>query len=212
MHCIAHLSNGFGALGHHPVPTGHLSQQYCSCWLRGWRVYSLEGGWSAPGSLDCKRVWKSSLQPKASALPVHGSALGRVGVFSGPSGTLTQFSWGSDQGQCSACWLTGQPCLGRHKEGTPGICRYLLIDLKGTSQPILAPSCHLSPIPWWAPQTQLRTMLEVTRQQATQAESQLQELQQRSNQIQVQACLSPTCLHVVSFIQSAGPWDTGWQV
>lgn len=41
-------------------------------------------------------------------------------------------------------------------------------------------------------------MLEVTQQQATQAKSQLQELQQRSNQIQVQACLSPPRLHVVS--------------
>ncbi|KAM8786932.1 E3 ubiquitin-protein ligase TRIM65 [Rhynchonycteris naso] len=38
-------------------------------------------------------------------------------------------------------------------------------------------------------EAQLRTILEVTRQQATQAESQLQELQQQSSQIQRSACI-----------------------
>ncbi|XP_059938447.1 E3 ubiquitin-protein ligase TRIM65 isoform X2 [Mesoplodon densirostris] len=50
------------------------------------------------------------------------------------------------------------------------------------------PGPLLSPVPWWAPQAQLRATLEVTQQQATQAESQLQELQQRSSQIQSSAC------------------------
>lgn len=40
------------------------------------------------------------------------------------------------------------------------------------------------------PQAQLRATLEVTQQQATQAQKQLQELQQRSSQIQVSG-LSP---------------------
>lgn len=46
----------------------------------------------------------------------------------------------------------------------------------------------LSLFPMWTPQAQLRAMLEVTQQQTTQAESQLQELQQRSSQIQRSAC------------------------
>lgn len=78
---------------------------------------------------------------------------------------------------------------------------------------MLAPSCHSSPVPWWTLQAQLRAALEVTRQQATQAESQLQGLQQRSSQIQVPAYLSHPPLHVVLFRQPpAGPWDPGQSV
>lgn len=53
-------------------------------------------------------------------------------------------------------------------------------------------------------------MLEVTRQQTTQAESQLQELHLRSSQIQVPACLSyPTtwcCVLQAATSWSLGPW------
>lgn len=47
------------------------------------------------------------------------------------------------------------------------------------------------------PQAQLRATLEVTQQQATQAQKQLQELQQRSSQIQPRALavLSSSCAH-----------------
>lgn len=51
------------------------------------------------------------------------------------------------------------------------------------SQPILALSCCLSH--GRPPQAQLRASLEVTQQQATQAEGQLLELQKQRSQIQV---------------------------
>ncbi|XP_023387477.1 tripartite motif-containing protein 65 isoform X2 [Pteropus vampyrus] len=75
--------------------------------------------------------------------------------------------------------------------------------MRGTSQPILAPSCHSSPVPPWAPQARLRAMLEVTQQQATQAKSQLQELQQQSSQIQVQACLSHPAMSSCCVLQAS---------
>lgn len=75
-------------------------------------------------------------------------------------------------------------CGGSTGRGRPHICRRLLINREETSQPFLTCSCDL--FPWWAPQAQLRAMLEVSRQQAAQAESQLKELQEQSNQIQVQ--------------------------
>lgn len=73
--------------------------------------------------------------------------------------------------------------------------------MRGTSQPILAPSCHSSPVP--PSQARLRAMLEVTQQQATQAKSQLQELQQQSSQIQVQACLSHPTMSSCCVLQTA---------
>lgn len=79
--------------------------------------------------------------------------------------------------------------------------------MKGTSQPILVPSCHSSPVPPWAPQARLRVMLEVTQQQATQAKSQLQELQQQSSQIQVQACLSHPTMSSCCVLQAATRWS-----
>uniref|UniRef100_A0A673UM19 E3 ubiquitin-protein ligase TRIM65 n=1 Tax=Suricata suricatta TaxID=37032 RepID=A0A673UM19_SURSU len=50
------------------------------------------------------------------------------------------------------------------------------------------PGFLLSLVRWWAPQAQLRAMLEATQQRAAQAESQLKELQEQSSQIQSSAC------------------------
>lgn len=56
-------------------------------------------------------------------------------------------------------------------------------------------------------------MLEVTQQQATQAKSQLQELQQQSSQIQVQACLSHPTMSSCCVLQTATRWSLGhWAV
>lgn len=92
-----------------PSLQGHLSQKYCSHLLTrgpGVGLQPRESGCPAPGCSDCKTEWKSGVQPKASAAPMHRPAPG---------------------GQGAPCWPAGHPCLGRHKEGLPSIYRCLLI-------------------------------------------------------------------------------------
>lgn len=78
--------------------------------------------------------------------------------------------------------------------------------LREISQPILALSC-LSP--GWAPQAQLKARLEITQQQATQAKTQLQELQQQSSQIQVGGLpmAAPPHPHTVLWTATRWPLD-----
>lgn len=54
----------------------------------------------------------------------------------------------------------------------------------------------------WVPQDQLRARLLVTRQQVTQAETQLQELQLQSSRIEV-------LHHVLSPASPSAPWTAG---
>ena len=81
---------------------------------------------------------------------------------------------------------------GRGRGGGDAQPLQAFVDWLSRDFTILTPSCHSSPpCPPWAPQAQLRATLEVTQKQATKAESQLRELQQRSIQVQVQGLSAP---------------------
>lgn len=103
-----------------------------------------DSGGSAPGCSACQEELEVRFKAQGLCSPVYLPAPVGNGLCLGLPGTLTQFTWGSDQGQCSVCRSTGQPCLGWHEEGVPHICSCLLIEVR-TSQPSLVPSCRLFP-------------------------------------------------------------------
>lgn len=111
-----------------PSPGGYLSSHLLTSCCGRLGVVTAQRVGELPQVAHTARGTGSQVFSRASAPPVHYPAPGGEGLCLRLPGTMTQFSRDSDQGQCPGCWPTGQPRLGQHEEGMPGICRCLLID------------------------------------------------------------------------------------
>ncbi|XP_059988882.1 E3 ubiquitin-protein ligase TRIM65 isoform X3 [Lagenorhynchus albirostris] len=131
-----------------------------------WRLVGAEEGLSSSSSQAGPGSARRT-HTRAPAVPLRGPGLPPVRL--GPRAAAMAAPWLEDRLTCAIC-------LGLYRDPVTlfcghNFCRACIQDWLGRSE-----------------KAQLRATLEVTQQQATQAESQLQELQQRSSQIQSSAC------------------------